>query len=60
MIQYGPLLKFHEMHCFVIMHKMERITTVIYKLLTVSLGAWMMVTFLEKFRGSSVNLRSSV
>jgi hypothetical protein len=48
------------MHCFVIMHKMERITTVIYKLLTVSLGAWMMVTFLEKFRGSSVNLRSSV
>lgn len=53
-------MEFHEMHSFVIMHKTGEITTVIYRLLTASLGMWVVVTFLEKFWGSSVIPRSSV
>lgn len=52
-------MEFHEMHFFVIMHKMGKITIVIYKLLPASLWMWVMATFLKKFRGSSVNPRSS-
>lgn len=48
------------MHFFVIMHIMGKITTVIYRLLIASLGMWVVATVLEKFRGSSVNPRSSV
>lgn len=36
---------------FVIMNKMWTITTVIYKLLTASLGMWVIAAFLKKFRG---------
>lgn len=39
------------MHFFGIMNKMGTITTVIYKLLTASLGMWVMATFLKKFMG---------
>lgn len=46
-----PLWKFHEMHFLVVMNKMGKITTVIYTLLTASLGMWVMATFLKKFRG---------
>lgn len=50
-VQYASLMEFHEMHFLVIMNKMGKITTVIYKLLTASLGMWVMATFLKKFRG---------
>lgn len=43
----------NSMKCtfLVIMNKMGKITTVIYKLFTASLGMWVMATFLKKFRG---------
>lgn len=44
-------MEFHGVHFLVIMNKMGKITTVIYKLLTASLGMWVMATFLKKFRG---------
>lgn len=55
MVQYASLMEFHEMHFLVVMNKMGKITTVIYTLLTASLGMWVMATFLK----NSVNPRSA-
>lgn len=51
----------NSMKCtfLVIMNKMGKITTVIYKLFTASLGMWVMATFLKSSGGSSVNPRSA-